>query len=178
MTDRRMWKTGLSFGAVSEEKLYKAAVAGLDLVEISDIDDPANWSKIPEWEKKSGVKAWSFHLPFRWPNNPPVADPATFDEEYWKQTLEQDTKWIECCGQGGVKHMVIHPSLEPYKEEEREARMQAAIEHLGIDPEETLFFDDSQANLDTAAALGFYTALVPEGSEFAEILARHKAINE
>lgn len=53
-----------------------------------------------------------------------------------------------------------------------------AIEHLNIDPEETVFFDDSQANLDTAAALGFYTALVPEGSEFAEILARHKAINQ
>jgi len=132
MTDRKMWKTGLSFGAVSEQKLYIAAVAGLDLVEISGIDDPANWSKIPEWEKKTGVKAWSFHLPSRSPNNPPVADPATFDAEGWKQTLEQDTKWIKCCGQGGVKHMVIHPSIEPYKEEEREARLQIAIEHLGI----------------------------------------------
>lgn len=51
------------------------------------------------------------------------------------------------------------------------------IEHLEIDPEETVFFDDSQTNLDAASALGFHTALVPEGSEFAEILARHKAIN-
>lgn len=51
-----------------------------------------------------------------------------------------------------------------------------AIEHLNIDPEETIFFDDSQSNLDTASTLGFYTALVPEGCEFSEILARHSAI--
>lgn len=51
-----------------------------------------------------------------------------------------------------------------------------AIEHLNIDPEETIFFDDSQSNLDTASTLGLYTALVPEGCEFSEILARHSAI--
>lgn len=41
---------------------------------------------------------------------------------------------------------------------------------LGIKPEETLFLDDSQANIDAAAALGFKTALVPEGKEFIDIL--------
>lgn len=45
------------------------------------------------------------------------------------------------------------------------------VEKLGIKPEETLFLDDSQANLDAAAALGFMTALVPPGSEFADIIA-------
>lgn len=47
-----------------------------------------------------------------------------------------------------------------------------AISHLGIDPTETIFLDDSQANLDGAAALGFQTALVPEGAEFGEILRK------
>ena len=51
MTDRKTWKTGLSFGMVTEEKLMKAAAAGLDLVEINGIDDPANWEKVPEWER-------------------------------------------------------------------------------------------------------------------------------
>lgn len=46
-----------------------------------------------------------------------------------------------------------------------------AVEHLGIKPEETLFLDDSQRNLDAAAALGFATALVPPGSEFIDALA-------
>ena len=47
-----------------------------------------------------------------------------------------------------------------------------AIEHLAIEPGETLFLDDSQHNLDAAAELGFATVLVPVGAEFEEIL-RH-----
>ena len=46
-----------------------------------------------------------------------------------------------------------------------------AIEHLGIKPEETLFIDDSQKNLDAAAEVGFATVLVPPGSEFIDALA-------
>lgn len=47
-----------------------------------------------------------------------------------------------------------------------------AIGHLDINPRETLFIDDSQHNLDAAAALGFATVLVPPGQEFEEILSR------
>lgn len=39
---------------------------------------------------------------------------------------------------------------------------------FGIRPEETLFFDDSQTNLDAASQLGFKTWLVAEGTEFME----------
>lgn len=45
-----------------------------------------------------------------------------------------------------------------------------AIETMGIKPEETLFFDDGQVNLDAAAALGFKTALVEPGCEFIDII--------
>lgn len=45
-----------------------------------------------------------------------------------------------------------------------------AAEHLGIKPEETLFIDDSQANLDAAAALGFKTALAASGTEFIDVI--------
>lgn len=45
-----------------------------------------------------------------------------------------------------------------------------AIEKLGIVPEETLFLDDSQRNLDAAASLGFKTLLVSPGNEFMELL--------
>lgn len=40
------------------------------------------------------------------------------------------------------------------------------IAKFGIKPEETVFFDDSQANLDAAAKFGFRTCLVEPGSEF------------
>lgn len=44
------------------------------------------------------------------------------------------------------------------------------VSHLGIKPEETLFLDDSQKNLDSAALLGFETLLVPPGKEFMDLL--------
>lgn len=46
-----------------------------------------------------------------------------------------------------------------------------ACDKFGIKPSETLFLDDSQANLDAAAKIGFATALVPPGGEFGSILS-------
>lgn len=45
-----------------------------------------------------------------------------------------------------------------------------AVSTMGIKPEETLFFDDGQENLDAAAKLGFKTALVEPGQEFIDII--------
>ena len=45
-----------------------------------------------------------------------------------------------------------------------------AIATMHIVPQETLFFDDGQENLDAAAALGFKTALVKPGCEFIDII--------
>lgn len=45
-----------------------------------------------------------------------------------------------------------------------------ACSTLGIRPEETLFIDDSQTNLDAAAALGFHTALAAPGTEFIDLI--------
>lgn len=50
-----------------------------------------------------------------------------------------------------------------------------AIATMGINPEETLFFDDGQVNLDAAAQLGFKTALVEPGCEFMDIITKLEA---
>jgi len=50
-----------------------------------------------------------------------------------------------------------------------------AIATMGINPEETLFFDDGQENLDAAAELGFKTALVEPGCEFIDIITKLEA---
>ena len=42
------------------------------------------------------------------------------------------------------------------------------IKKFDIEPKETVFFDDSQKNLDAAAAFGFQTYLVAPGTEFIE----------
>lgn len=47
-----------------------------------------------------------------------------------------------------------------------------AIVTMGIKPEETLFFDDGQENLDAAAKLGFKTVLVEPGCEFMDIITK------
>lgn len=46
-----------------------------------------------------------------------------------------------------------------------------AVEQLDINPQETLFLDDSQRNLDAAAKLGFGTMLVAPGNEFVDLLS-------
>ncbi len=43
-------------------------------------------------------------------------------------------------------------------------------QRAGIKAKETLFFDDSQENLDAAAKLGFHTVLVPETKEIVELI--------
>lgn len=45
-----------------------------------------------------------------------------------------------------------------------------AEQKLGIKPEETMFLDDSPANVQGAQAVGFRAALVPEGKEFIDVL--------
>ena len=49
--------------------------------------------------------------------------------------------------------------------------------HLGIKPEETLFLDDSQRNLDAAATLGYHILLVPPGSEFIDLLKQYPGLD-
>lgn len=47
-------------------------------------------------------------------------------------------------------------------------------EHCGIKGEETLFFDDSQANVDAAVKAGFQAVHVPVGAEFTDILKSYE----
>ncbi len=63
--------------------------------------------------------------------------------------------------------------------EARSAKPDAGIfrytaEQLGIDPAETLFFDDSLANVEAARALGFEAVHVRPGTEFTDYLPEKK----
>ena len=47
-----------------------------------------------------------------------------------------------------------------------------AVATMGIRPEETMFFDDGQANVDAARGLGFNAELVEAGTEFMQTINR------
>lgn len=49
---------------------------------------------------------------------------------------------------------------------------QWVIDHFRIRPEETVFFDDSQSNIEAAEAMGFHGILVSQGAEFSELLKK------
>lgn len=53
-----------------------------------------------------------------------------------------------------------------------------ASEKLGINPAETLFFDDSQANVDAARSYGYQAVRVRPGEEFMTILNNYIKENE
>ena len=64
------------------------------------------------------------------------------------------------------------PSFEVHAYKPEAAIFRIAAERFGLDPAQTLFFDDSEANCRAAAALGFRTAHVRPGTEFIDYLPR------
>ncbi|MGN0219456.1 MAG: HAD family hydrolase [Muribaculaceae bacterium] len=88
-------------------------------------------------------------------NTNPIMWAATIRDEFRKDGREREDYF------DGIVTSFEAKSLKPDK-----AIFDCVVSQLGVKPEETLFFDDSQANLDAAAALGFKTQLVAPGTEF------------
>ena len=88
-------------------------------------------------------------------NTNPIMWAATIRDEFRKDGREREDYF------DGIVTSFEAKSLKPEK-----AIFDCVVSQLGVKPEETLFFDDSQANLDAAAALGFKTQLVAPGTEF------------
>lgn len=139
MTDRKMWKTGLSLRRVEgdpcEDFFHRAAHCGIDYFEISQNasfeEYFIDWKNLPKWEDRSGVKIWTFHIPEVVGNK--IYHPAIIDPEEWKEAYKIYQYWTDHCGEAGITRCVIHPSIEPYRTPEvREERMKASIEHLSI----------------------------------------------
>ena len=52
-----------------------------------------------------------------------------------------------------------------------------AEEVCGIEPKETLFFDDSSSNVEAARRYGYQAVVVNPGDEFVDLLGRYKNSN-
>lgn len=56
------------------------------------------------------------------------------------------------------------------------AIFRTVIERLGIKPDETVFFDDSEKNLEAAREFGFHSILVKPGDEFMQLLGSYPGV--
>lgn len=136
MTDRKTWKAALSVGpaAMTAETLTELANAGITEIELScgqlapffdEFDYPHRSGAISQLAKENNVNISSVHLPFA-----PFTkiDPASLDANVRDYAVKVQSELIKAAGAAGVGIAVIHPSGEPYKDEERAARLEVACD--------------------------------------------------
>ncbi len=129
------WKVSVSTVALpdlSYESFCEFKANGIELFELSlakELYETIDYSVIKANAEKAGVKIRSFHLPF-YPKL--LNDPSSLEEEYRKTTLDLQKRMIATAAYLGCEIAVIHPSREPYEDHEREARLAASKEVLGI----------------------------------------------
>lgn len=138
MTDRREWKCALSvgWGAMNEKSFCDLRENGICELELSSGDLAPFYDKldfvhrageITKTAKSCGVNISSVHLPFA-----PFGeiDPASLDPAKRDYAVRVQSELLHAAGEGGIGIAVIHPSGEPYREDERAERMKAAVETI------------------------------------------------
>lgn len=86
----------------------------------------------------------------------------------WNTTIAREFKKCGKCREDYFDGMVTSFEAKAAKPDGK--IFSYTIRHLDIDPEETLFLDDSMQNLSAAEQYGFKTAHVRHGSEFYPLL--------
>ena len=106
------------------------AAAGIACVEVSprqDAYDAVDYALLRRLSAQSGVKLWSFHLPFM-PFD--EIDISALSSEMRDRSVERDALLMKKAAEIGIGIFVIHASGEPIPDAEREDRLQAAQESL------------------------------------------------
>lgn len=136
MTNRKNWKLALSVGPseIKPESMTKLAKEGITEIELScgslapffdEFDYPHRSVELSRLAEENGVRISSVHLPFA-----PFGqiDPASLDEKVREYVVKVQSELIRAAGAAGVGIAVIHPSGEPYREDERDVRLAASRE--------------------------------------------------
>ncbi len=125
----KKWTPGISssfFGSLDEDIFRECADAGIKLLEISfgscEASDRVDFLRAKRLAEESGVKLWSFHIPFA-PFD--MVDPSFIDEEKRRYTVSKFCGYIRCAADAGIEIAVIHASGEPITEE-RQKRLESA----------------------------------------------------
>ncbi len=136
MTSRKTWPLALSVRpeAMKAETLSALAAAGIRELELSsgaaapffdELDFPHKARAIAALADSCGVTISSVHLPFA-----PFSeiDPADRDAAVREHAVRLQTELLDAAGDAGIRLAVIHPSGEPYREEERAERLALAAD--------------------------------------------------
>jgi len=129
MTDCKKWKTALSLGNFTTEVFDKLKSCGIEYIEVSphrDIIDTVDFDMIQRESERTGVKVWSFHLPF----GGKKYDISHIDEKIRAFTIEADKHYIKTAHSLGAKVAVIHPSGEPIEQSKRQLYMECCKKSL------------------------------------------------
>lgn len=137
MTDRNSWPLGASCayrGRFDRELLAEYQSAGIHYLELSlseqklqelrFLEDPAALCALA---REYGVTVNSLHLPFWFKER----DLACLDPALRAVTVAQLQDYLRAAGRAGIPIAVVHPSGEPYTDEERPARLAASLQAMG-----------------------------------------------
>lgn len=137
MTNRKQWALALSVGFefLTKENLEKCFQAGITQLELSSAEFQPYYDagfltespKIAENAKETGVNITSVHLPF-YPFG--IIDPTGGEAAHRNTALKKQGELISAAGKAGISIAVIHPSSEPYSENERSWRLDNAVDFL------------------------------------------------
>lgn len=108
----------------------EARDAGISLLEISLHNrrtEQYDFTKAVREAEENGLRVWSVHLPF----GPfEELDPSSLHEEKRRFTVERQQEVIKRAGDAGIRHYIVHASIEPIEVEERIFRMARAKESM------------------------------------------------
>jgi len=130
------WKLAMSVKptAICPDRLSAMAEAGIEELELSagrlhhfmdEMDYPHRAGEISAVADSCGLPITSVHLPF---GPVELLDPASLDADVRRNTVEKQSELLRAAGDAGIGMAVLHPSREPYPDEERAERMKVACE--------------------------------------------------
>lgn len=129
------WKLGLSTCATDsvEKDIFDAyAQNDIKVMEISlptPMYETIRWTDIKKHACETNVEIRSIHLPYYPFEKYDITSP---DADLRKQTVAMQTELIARASEIGITIAVIHPSGEPYQDDERQIRLRYAQETLAV----------------------------------------------
>lgn len=135
MTNRKDWQTSTSVrvSGCTDKRFGELAAAGIHFSEVtgSSVDEFSDFisghKEIFKNAARNGVQIRSVHLPFA-----PFSeiDPASTDKSVRDRFISLECDIVKISADCGAKIAVVHPSGEPYRDDERDVRMQYAVDSL------------------------------------------------